>query len=112
MAKTKQAHLKTKHFFPFVRMVKALGGKTLLADIMRLRGKATEGQTEEAGMELVGILVDRLPEAENEVMEFLALFTETPREQLEEKPIEELIQTIKELVVDARFLDFFKSAAK
>lgn len=101
--------LKTKHFFPFVRMVRAIGGKALLADITRLR---SADNVEEAGMELVGILVERLPDAENEVMDFLALFTETTREELEEKPIDELIQAIKALVADSNFIDFFRSAVK
>jgi len=101
--------LQTKHFFPFVRMVRAMGGKALLADIMRLR---SADNVEEAGMELVGILVERLPDAENEVMEFLALFTGTPREELEEQPLEELFETLKTLIADSNFLDFFKSAVK
>ena len=101
--------LKTKHFFPFVRMVRAIGGKAFLADIMRLR---SADNVEEAGMELMGILVDRLPDAENEVMDFLSLFTGMPREELEEQPIEELFETLKTLVMDSKFFDFFKSAAK
>jgi len=104
--------LQTKHFFPFLRMVRAIGGKELLGEIMRLREKANQGDVEAAGMELVGILVERLPDAENEVMGFLSLFTGTPREELEEQPIEELFETLKTLVTDSKFFDFFKSAAK
>lgn len=114
----RETKLKTKLFFPFVRMVRALGGKALLAEIMKLRkdasakskGKENEALTEEMGVELVGVLIERLPDAENEVMEFLALFTGKSREEIEEQPIEETIGTIKDIVTDPKFLDFFKSA--
>lgn len=119
-ATKKKPRLLTIHFFPFTRMVRAMGGKALLSEIMRLRKEASKrGQAEEAegfgeelGMELMGILLDRLPDAENETLDFLALFMGISREELEQQPIDETINALVELVRDANFLDFLRSAVK
>jgi len=110
--------LQTKHFFPFVRMVRALGGKQLLAEILKLRreaskqkGKDVDELTEEVGVEIMGILIDRLPDAENEIFDFLSAFTGRSRQEIEDQPITETIDMVRQIVSDPTFLDFFKSAA-
>lgn len=115
MAKNK---LKTKHFFPFVRMVRAMGGRKLIATIESAlkdsKGKGgSEGKiTDEAALGLIGTLIELLPNAEDETMDFLALFMEKSREEVEEQPIDETVNAIVDLFKDTKFMDFLNSASK
>lgn len=102
--------LQGKHFFPFVRLLRALNVRNNLrqiAELMRKHG----GLTEELGVEVVGLLLEALPNAENEAFEFLALYTGRSVEELKEAPFEELADVLTQLIQDPSFAAFFKRAA-
>jgi len=108
--------LKTKHFFPFVKAVKALDIKNELKEMyQKLQGK-TEKELEELdgleGFDYVYIFIEKLPNAEKEIMNFLSIFLEKEPKEVEEMPIDEMISIFKELFKDPNFKVFFQAAVK
>lgn len=103
--------LKTKLLFPFLRAVRALGAKELLAKIEAAL-KAGGGQlTQEAGLAIFGELVEHLPGAEDEVLEFIAMFLDKSRADVEEMDLfEETLPAAQAIFKDVRFPDFLRSA--
>jgi acyl-CoA reductase-like NAD-dependent aldehyde dehydrogenase len=108
--------LKTKHVFPFIKMIRALDIKTeLKAMFAKAKGKTKEELEqldEEEGIEYLFIFIDKLPNAEREVMDFLTLYTEKTRKELDEQDIEFTFETIKGIVMDEKFQAFFQLAMK
>src|SRR5690606_32682958 len=103
--------LKTKLFFPFARAVRALGVKDLLEKIERALKESGGELTTEAGLRIFGELVERLPDAEDQVLDFLALFLEKSREEVDEMDlVEETIPAVKAVFQDVKFPDFLRSA--
>lgn len=117
--------LKTSLFFPFLRMIRAMNGPRVLQEFTRLQKQADEakkaaGDDPEAiveaqnamGMEIAAVVIEYLPDAEEETMDFLARFTGMTRDELEDQDIRDTIQAVIEVVQDARFADFLRSAVK
>lgn len=106
--------LKTKHFFPFIKMIRALDIKDELKEIFRkTRGKSAselEQLDDEEGIDYVFLFVEKLPNAEKEVMEFLSVYTEKTREEVGDMELDEVFGVLKEVVTDEKFLGFFKQA--
>lgn len=108
--------LKTKHFFPFVKMVKALNIK----DELKAMYRKTKGKTkkdlaqldEEEGIDYLFLFVEKLPNAEAEVMDFLAVYTGKSTQEVAEMDIDETFEIIKEVVMDEKFQVFFQQAVK
>jgi len=122
---TKPRRLKTSLFFPFLRMVRAMDGPKLFKEItaMQAKGKKLEKEAgdddetiaeakNEMGMELFGVVLDVLPDAEEETMDFLTRFTGLSRAELDEQDLEVTIGQVIEVFQDARFMDFLRSAVK
>lgn len=103
--------LQTRLFFPFVRAVRALGAKDVLLAIERAM-KDNGGQlTNEAGLQVLGELVERLPDAEDEVLDFLAQFLGKTRDEVEEMDLfEETLPAVEAVFRDVKFPDFLRSA--
>lgn len=107
--------LKTKHLFPFIRMIKALDIKNEIkeiAQLMKQYDNDTSKLDEEKGLDFFFLFIEKLPNAENEVMDFLAVFTEKKRKEIEDMPVEELWGILKEVVTDPNFRVFFQQALK
>lgn len=105
------AKLKTKVFFPFVRAVRALGAKELLEHIESVLQENDGQLTQSAGLAIFGAIVERLPDAEDEVMDFLAVFLGKSREEIEEMDLfEETLPAVEAVFRDVRFPDFLRSA--
>src|SRR5690606_25510983 len=103
--------LQTRLFFPFVRAVRALGAKDVLLAIERAM-KDNGGQlTNEAGLQVLGELVERLPDAEDEVLDFLEQFFVKTRDEFEEIDVfAEILPAVKAVFRDVKFPDFVRSA--
>ena len=108
--------LKTKHFFPFIKMVKALDIKEDLKSFyQKSQGKSKEELEELDGAEsfdYLYVIVDKLPNAEKEVMSFLVVFLEKPQKDVDEMEITEVVSVIKDVFKDPNFQTFFQSAVK
>lgn len=103
--------LKTRLFFPFVRAVRALGAKDVLSSVERAMKENDGTMTSEAGIRIVGELIERLPDAEDEVLDFLALFLGKSREEVEEMDLfEETLPAVQAIIQDTKFPDFLRSA--
>jgi hypothetical protein len=113
--------LKAKHLFPFLKLIKAMGAKDLLQRLARLWKEAKEkaGGTdteaaqvvmEEIGLDVVAMLLEKVPDAENEFFGFLSVYTGKKREELDELSFEELVEILKGIVQEANFSSFFQSA--
>lgn len=108
--------LKTKHFFPFIKMVKALDIKEDLKNLyQKSRGKSEEELEELDNVEsfdFLYIFVEKLPPAEKEVMNFLVLFLEKPQKEVDEMELLEVYNVIKGVFQDPNFQTFFQAAVK
>lgn len=117
--------LRTSLFFPFLRMIRAMNGPKLIQEFNRLSKRAAEeakaaGDDPTAiaeaqnrmGMEFAALLIQYIPDAENEVLDFLAKFSGKTRKEIEDQDLFETFELVKELFRDPRFGDFLRSAAK
>lgn len=108
--------LKTKHFFPFVKAVKALDIKEELKEIFqKTRGK-TEEELEQMDeveqFDYLYIFIDKLPNAEKEIMSFLVVFLEKDKKEVEEMELTEMFNVFQDIFKDPNFQTFFRSAVK
>lgn len=109
--------LKTKHFFPFVRMIRALDIKEPLKEIVAKTKdakskKALEKLDQEEGIDYLFLFIERLPNAEEEVMHFLSVYLEKSTEEVGEMDLVEIFDVLKGIVEDEKFGAFFKLAVK
>lgn len=108
--------LKTKHFFPFIKMVKALDIKDELKEIYnKTKGKKKEDLDQldkEEGIDYLFLFIEKLPNAEKEVMDFLALYTGKSKGDLDELDIDDTWNILKDLFMDEKFKVFFQRAVK
>jgi hypothetical protein len=108
--------LKTKHFFPFIKMIKALEIKEdLKAFYQKVQGKTKEeleNLDSLEGFDYLYLFIEKLPNAEKEVMNFLSMFLEKPVNEIEEMALDEMWKVISDLFKDPLFKTFFQSAVK
>lgn len=108
--------LKTKHVFPFIKMIKALDIKNeLKAMYGKIKGKTPEEISQldkEEGIEYLFMFIEKLPGAEKEVMAFLQLYTNKSKDELEEQDLDVTFNMIKEILMDEKFQVFFQQAMK
>lgn len=116
--------LRAEHLFPFLKLIRAMGAKDLLQQLSRVwqRAKAKVGDsdaedaeaiaavTEEIGLDVVAMLLEKVPDAEKEFFAFLSVYTGKSREELNKLSFQELIDILKQLVQEANFGSFFQSA--
>lgn len=108
--------LKTKHVFPFIKMIKALGIKAELKSMyakMREKTKEELDQLdEEEGIDYLFLFIEKLPNAEREVMDFLAVYTGKSKKELDDQDLEVTFETIKGILMNEKFQVFFQRAMK
>jgi hypothetical protein len=108
--------LKTKHVFPFIKMIKALDIKTeLKAMYAKMKGKTKEEidqMDDEEGIDYLFLFIEKLPNAEKEVMDFLMVYTGKDKKELDEQDLEVTYETIKGILMDEKFQVFFQRAMK
>ena len=111
--------LTVKHLFPFLKLMKALNIKEEFKNVIKNKIDVTDldeaQQSEllqERGMDLVFMLMEKMPSAEREIKSFLALYADKSLEEIEELPVEEFIDLIKQFFAEPQFKSFFKQAAK
>ena len=111
--------LKTKHLFPFLKLIRAMGIKDLLQRLSRLwqdaKAKADTPEAQAAasgqlGLDMVAMLLERVPDAESEFYGFLTCYTGKARAELEELGVDELVALLKQVLAEANFASFFRSA--
>jgi ribosome assembly protein YihI (activator of Der GTPase) len=108
--------LKTKHFFPFIKMVKALDIK----DELKAMYQKSKGKTEEElekmdkdeGLDYLFMFIEKLPNGEKEVMSFLSVYLEKSIKEVEEIPLDEMVSIISGIFQDPKFKIFFQQAVK
>lgn len=108
--------LKTLHFFPFIKMIKALNIKNELKEIYnKVRDKSVqelENLDKEAGIDFIFMFVEKLPDAEKEVMNFLCIYLDKTLDEVNQIPLDEMVKTIYEVFKDPNFQTFFRQAVK
>jgi hypothetical protein len=109
----------TKHLFPFIRMINKLNIKEDLKefylnkiDVSGKTDKEIARIEDERGMDFVFLILEKLPQAENEVYDFLALYSGKTVEELQEAELEETISLLTTLFQDKLFTAFFQQAVK
>lgn len=111
--------LVTMHLFPFIRMINKLDIKheikELFSNKLDLSGKSEEEKKqllEARGLDFVFVFVEKLPNAEKEVFEFLALYSGKSIEEIKAAELTETMELIKALFQDEAFTAFFRQAVK
>lgn len=111
--------LTTKHFFPFIKMINQLDIKSEIKNILvnriDLSGKTEEEKQElmhEKGIDITFLILEKLPNAEKEVFEFLALYSGKTVEDIKEMELAETMNLILGLFKDQAFTSFFRQATK
>lgn len=111
--------LTTKHLFPFLKLMKALSIKDDFKKIYR--NKATiEGLSEteinamieERGIDIIFTLLEKMPDAEKEIKQFLCIYADKTMEEMQDMPIDEFIALIKQFLAEPQFKSFFQQAVK
>ena len=110
--------LQAKHLFMLTRVVSAIGIKKLAnvfetkADVGDLTG---EDAIREIGystiIEVVGIVIDNLPNCQDDLFKFLAAISNLNEKQVAALPLADFIDMIYDVVKKPEFADFFKRCA-
>jgi hypothetical protein len=107
--------LKTKHLFPFIRMVRALKLKEEAKGFMELlktENKSLQDLDDEKGMDFFFIFIDKMADAEDEVLHFVSLFVDKSRTEVDEMELMEVWEILKQLFKDPNLKVFFTQALK
>ena len=108
--------LTVKHLFPFLKLMKALNIKEEFKEIMRSRSKVDEEVSseilEDKGVDMIFMLFEKMPNAEKEIKEFLAMYSGKTYAEIEELPVDEFIEIIKQFFREDSFKSFFTRAVK
>ncbi|MGJ9383237.1 hypothetical protein [Salipaludibacillus sp. CF4.18] len=108
--------LKTKHFFPFIKMVKALDIKNELKEFYQKTQGKSEKELEQLddteSFDYLYIFIEKLPNAEKEVMSFLGIFLEKKQKEIDDMEILEMFNVLKDVIKDPSFKTFFQTAVK
>jgi hypothetical protein len=111
--------LKTKHLFPFLRMIKKLNIKddfkrmtNQKADVTGLSEEEKLAVMQDKGVDLFFLLIEKSPDAEKEIFEFLSVYVEKSVDEIEEQDIMETKSQIEQLFKERLFTDFFQRATK
>lgn len=111
--------LTTKHLFPFIRMLTKLNLKHELKEFalkkIDVTGKSDEEKEQiqkERGFDLVILIIEKLPNAEKEVFDFLSLYSGRTVDELKEAEISETVGLIRALLQEPAFSSFFQQAVK
>lgn len=111
--------LKACDIFPAVRILKKIG-VTNLKDYLTLEKikELTSGELDESVIgydlmfELMGIIVDHLPDCEVEIFRFMSGLSGLTVEQLQDLPIGEFLDGVMDVFKKHEFKDFFEAVSK
>ncbi|MGJ9381533.1 hypothetical protein [Salipaludibacillus sp. CF4.18] len=108
--------LKTKHFFPFIKMVKALDIKNELKEFYQKTQGKSEKELEQLddteSFDYLYIFVEKLPNAEKEVMSFLGIFLDKKQKEIDDMELVEMFNVLQGIFKDSSFKAFFQAAVK
>lgn len=108
-----------KHLFPFVRMIAKLNIKQQLKELylntINVKGKTLEEVEQiknDRGFDFIFLILEKLPNAEKEVFDFLSLYSGKTVEELQEAEIPELLELLKQVFQEKSLISFFQQAVK
>lgn len=111
--------LTVKHLFPFLKLMKALNVKEEIKNIIKnkvdVTGLSDEQKDEimqDKGIEMMFGLMEKMPDAEREIKQFLTIYADKSLEEIEALSVEEFITLVKQLFAEPSFKSFFTQAAK
>ena len=67
---------------------------------------------QERGLDMVLMLMEKMPTAEKEIKSFLALYSDKSLDDIENMPVEDFIDLIKQFFAEPQFKSFFTQAVK
>ena len=116
--------LQAKDLFLLTRVISAIGIKQLASvfnskvDITAVAadGVSNEDVVREVGygtiIEIVGIVIDNLPNCQNDLFKFLAAISDLSEKKVAELPLGDFVNMVTDVVQMKEFRDFFTQAAK
>ena len=99
-----------KDIIPMGKLLSKTDLKPMLKDLF-FGEKKTQNNSELA-IELAFQMLENIDKIANALFEFLAHIEEKPVQEIEELPLDELVELLKQLFGDKNFGSFFKLAAK
>lgn len=111
--------LKACDIFPFVRILKKIGISNL-KDYLTLDKikELSSGDVDQSVVgydflfEIMGIVVDHLPDCENEIFKFMSGLSGLTVEQLQDLPIGEFLDGVMGVFKKHEFKDFYQAVSK
>jgi hypothetical protein len=111
--------LTVKHLFPFLKLMKALNIREDFKQVFKNRVDVSEMTDDdknqllqERGLDMVLMLMEKMPTAEKEIKSFLALYSDKSLDDIENMPVEDFIDLIKQFFAEPQFKSFFTQAVK
>lgn len=116
--------LQAKDLFLLTRVISAIGIKQLAevfnskVDITAVASDemSSEDAVREVGygtiIEIVGIVIDNLPNCQNDLFKFLAAISDLTEKKVAELPLGDFVNMVTDVVQMKEFRDFFTQAAK
>ena len=100
----------TRDIIPMSKMLAKIELKPILKDVFFGEKKAENNN--ELILELVSQLLENMDKIANSLFEFIAYLEEKQVTEIEEMPLDEFVEILKELFADKNFGSFFKLASK
>lgn len=98
--------------FKFARIINKTGTKNDIVNLMQ-KGNQKDADSESIGMEFFGMLLDKLPQAESEIYEFLSGLTDKSAEDVAGAEISEILELFIDIIATNKDLkSFFISALR
>ena len=111
--------LKTKHLFPFIRLVNKLNIKNELKefyfkrpDVTGMSDEDKKRLADERKIDFVFMFLEKAENVEKEFLSFLAIYSEKSVEEINKLEITETFAIVKDIVSDKNFEVFFQQAVK
>jgi hypothetical protein len=98
--------------FKFARIINKTGTKNDIINLMQ-KGNQKGADSESIGMEFFGMLLDKLPQAESEIYEFLSGLTDKSAKDVAGAEISEVLELFADIIATNKDLkSFFISALR
>lgn len=98
--------------FRVARIISKTDTKNDIINLMQ-KGNKKDADSEKIGMEFFGLLLDKLPLAENEIYDFFAVITGKNKKDIAESELSEILELFNDIVATNKDLkSFFISALR
>ena len=111
--------LQAQHLFLLTRVIAKLDLKSIAnifagkVDVEKLEGEdAVRAVGYDTVFEIVGLVIEKLPDCQNDLFKFLAAISNLNEKQVAALPLNQFVEMVSDVVRKDEFADFFTACAK